>query len=441
MRYKSHYSTIMKLGTPIILGQLGNIILGFIDTIMVGHYSANALSAAGFVNNIFNLGILTLIGFSYGATPIIGAFYGRKESDNVGAAFKDSIFANSLCGIIIILIYALLYVNLHNLGQPEELLPVMRPYFFTLLLSIPFTVLFNSFKQFSDTVAATQTAMWVILIGNVSNIVLNYLLIYGIAGFPELGLTGAGIATLIARIIMVVLFFILITRQKKFRAYKQGFKKQRTRKKDVKQMFKVGTPLGLQMGMETASFSLASLLMGWLGATELAAFQIMCIVGSLCFLIYYSIGAAACIRMSHYRGRGDWNNVRHTANAGLHIILFSAIVLSTIIALFKHEFAEIFTNDEAIQKMFTTLLIPMLIYQISDGIQTNYANALRGIEVTKPLGIYAFISYICLALPISYILGFTFKMGSIGVALGLPVGLTAAAILYMIRFRKEIKKH
>lgn len=441
MRYSSHYSTILRLGTPIILGQLGNVILGFIDTIMVGHYSAGALSAAGFVNNIFNLGILALIGFSYGATPVIGAFYGRKEVDNVGASFKDSIFANSLCGILIIVIYSILYMNLGNLGQPSELLPIMRPYFFTLLLSLPFIVLFNSFKQFTDTVAATKTAMWVILTGNITNIILNWLLIYGIAGFPELGLTGAGIATLAARIIMVVMFYLLISRQSKFRAYRKGFKARKTRKKDVVYLFRIGTPLGLQMGMETASFSLASLLMGWLGATELAAFQVMCIAGSLCFLIYYSIGAAACIRMSHYRGRDDWNNVLHTAHASLHIILLAAVVLSAGIALFQHELAALFTDDTSIQQMFTALLIPMLMYQASDGIQTNYANALRGIEVTKPLGIYAFISYICLALPASYLLGFTLDMGAIGVASGLPIGLTVAAILYMVRFRKEMRRH
>ncbi len=431
----------MRLGTPIILGQLGNVILGFIDTIMVGHYSANALSAAGFVNNIFNLGILALIGFSYGATPIIGAFYGRKESDNVGLSFKNSIYANTLCGIIIILIYTLLYINLDNLGQPQELLPIMQPYFATLLMTFPFIILFNSFKQFTDTVAATKTAMWVILIGNVCNILLNYLLIYGKAGLPELGLTGAGIATLTARIIMVAIFRSLIMWQKKFSIYKHGFYTLQTRKKDIIHMFKVGTPLGLQMGMETASFSLASLLMGWLGATELAAFQVMCIAGSLCFLIYYSIGAAACIRMSHYCGRNDWNNIKQIANASLHIILLAAVVLSTAIALFQHQLAALFTADTDIQTMFTALLIPMLVYQISDGIQTNYANALRSIEVTKPLGIYAFISYICLALPVSYTLGFVLNFRAIGVACGLPVGLTIAAILYMTRFRKEINAH
>lgn len=439
-KYRTHYGIILRLGMPIVLGQLGNVILGFIDTIMVGQYSADALSSAGFVNNIFNLGIIAMMGFSYGATPVIGAFYGRKENDNVGKAFKDSILANSLFGAIVIFIYTLLYINIEHLGQPDELLPLMRPYFLTLLLSLPFCVLFNSLKQFTDTVAATKTAMWVILTGNITNIVLNYLLIYGVAGFPEMGLTGAGVATLTSRIIMIAVFMVLI-RQQRFAAYRNGYNNHTTGKKEIANLFAIGTPLALQMGMETASFSLASLLMGWLGATELAAFQVMCITGSLCFLIYYGIGAAASIRMSHYRGRGEWEKVSQTANASLHIILFSAVLLSAVIVLFKYRLASLFTGDADIQNTFITLLIPLLAYQASDGIQINYANALRGIEVTKPLGLYAFISYICLALPTSYLLGFACSMGAIGVAYGLPIGLTVAAVLYYIRFRKEIGRN
>ncbi len=439
-KYKRHYGIILRLGTPIILGQLGNVILGFVDTMMVGHYSAEALSSAGFVTNIFNLGIIALMGFSYGATPIIGAHYGRKENDKVGASFKDSIYANILCGAIIFAAYLLLYINIDNLGQPQELIPMMRPYFLTYLLTLPFVAIFNCLKQFTDTVAATKTAMWVILAGNITNILLNYLLIFGAAGFPELGLTGAGIATLVSRILMIALLYTLIKRQKKFSIYEKGFRAHKTRSSGIATMFRIGTPLSLQMGMETASFSLASLLMGWLGATELAAFQVMCTTGSLCFLVYYSIGAAASIRMSHYRGRNEWENVEQTAKASLHIILSTAFVLSLFIILFKKQLAAIFTDDSNIQTMFTALLIPMLAYQISDGIQTNYANALRGIQVTKPLGIYAFISYVCLALPTSYILGFICNQGALGVAYGLPVGLTVAALLYYQRFSKEIKK-
>lgn len=439
-KYKRHYGIILRLGTPIILGQLGNVILGFVDTMMVGHYSAEALSSAGFVTNIFNLGIIALMGFSYGATPIIGAHYGRKENDQVGASFKDSIYANIICGAIIFAAYLLLYINIDNLGQPQELIPMMRPYFLTYLLTLPFVAIFNCLKQFTDTVAATKTAMWVILAGNITNILLNYLLIFGAAGFPELGLTGAGIATLVSRILMIALLYTLIKRQKKFSIYEKGFRAHKTRSSGIATMFRIGTPLSLQMGMETASFSLASLLMGWLGATELAAFQVMCTTGSLCFLVYYSIGAAASIRMSHYRGRNEWENVEQTAKASLHIILSTAFVLSLFIILFKKQLAAIFTDDSNIQTMFTALLIPMLAYQISDGIQTNYANALRGIQVTKPLGIYAFISYVCLALPTSYILGFICNQGALGVAYGLPVGLTVAALLYYQRFSKEIKK-
>lgn len=437
---QNHRKAIIRLGTPIAVGQLGNIILGFIDTIMVGHYSPDALSAAGLVNNIFNLGLIALIGFSYGATPIIGALYGRKEHSSAGAAFKSSVMANSIFGVIIFILYTLLYVNLHNLGQPQELIPVMRPYFLTLLASIPFATLLNCLKQFTDTVAATKTAMWVIIAGNVTNIILNYLLIFGKFGMPEMGLTGAGAATLISRILMLTVFVLVIYRRKRFAAYREGFINSTTSRRDIAMQFRMGTPLALQMGMETASFSLASLLMGWLGSTQLAAFQMMCITGSLCFLIYYSIGAAASIQMSHHRGRNEWHDVKNTATAGLQIIILTAIVLSIGIILFKHELALLFKGNQAIRDMFITLLIPMLAYQISDGIQTNYANALRGIGVTKPLGIYAFISYICLALPASYLLGFTVGMGAIGVAYGLPIGLTAAAILYYRRFSKEIGK-
>jgi MATE family multidrug resistance protein len=209
--YISNYKKIIRLGTPIVIGQLGNVILGFIDTMMVGQYSASALSASGFVNNLFNLGIIALLGFSYGATPIIGAYFGRKENDNVGASFKDSIWANSIAGLVVFGIYSVIYFNLGRLGQPEELLPLMSPYFLALLFSLPFTTMFNTLKQFTDTVAATKTAMWVIMIGNFLNIILNYLLIYGISIFPELGLTGAGIATLTARIAMVAMFIHIIT--------------------------------------------------------------------------------------------------------------------------------------------------------------------------------------------------------------------------------------
>lgn len=437
-RYSKHYSTIIRLGTPIVLGQLGNVILGFIDTIMVGQYSGAALSAAGFVNNIFNLGIFAMLGFSYGATPIIGAFYGRRENDNVGHSFRDSIWANILFGTIVIAAYSLLYINIGNLNQPEELLPLMRPYFLILLASLPFVILFNSFKQFTDTVAATKTALWVIIIGNFTNVVMNYLLIFGVCGFPEMGLKGAGIATLLSRVLMALLFVMFIIGQKRFSSYKSGFKARRSKRSDVKKLFKVGTPLAVQMGMETASFSLASLLMGWIGAVELAAFQVMCTTGSLCFLVYYGIAAASCIRISHYRGRGEWEKVNETATASLHIILAVAAVLSTGIIIFKCQLAAAFTSDTSIQKMFIAILIPMLAYQVSDGIQINYANALRGIAVTKPMSIYALISYILLALPVSYIFGFVFNLGGIGIAYGLPVGLTTAAILYYCRFRKEI---
>lgn len=204
--YLQHYKALFTLGVPIVIGQIGVIILGFADTLMIGHHSTQELAAASFVNNMFTLAIIFATGFSYGLTPIVGSLFGRGETSVVGRMLKNSLFANTLLAGGLTLVMGLLYLNLHRLGQPEELLPVMRPYFIVLLLSLLFVLLFNGFKQFADGITDTRTSMWILLGGNVANIVGNYILIYGKFGFPELGLVGAGLSTLLARIGMVVAF-------------------------------------------------------------------------------------------------------------------------------------------------------------------------------------------------------------------------------------------
>ena len=384
---QTYYKDLLKLGLPIMIGQLGIIVLSFADTMMVGRCGTAELAAASFVNNMFNLVIVFSTGFSYGLTPVVGNHYGRGECSSVGRMLKNGLAVNAVAALGLMMLMSVLYFNIHRLGQPAELLPLMRPYYIVLLISLLPVLLFNAFKQFADGITDTVTPMFVLLGGNVLNIFLNWVLIYGKLGAPAMGLLGAGVATLTARVAMLLCFALVFFKAKRYRPYVQGFHESRINRQDFVLLNKMGMPVGLQMGMETASFSLASLLMGWLGATELAAFQVMCITGSLCFLVYYGIGAAASIRISHHYGRGEWENIRITATAAFHIIMLVAAILSIAIALSQNHLAMLFTTDKSIQTMFAALLIPMLAYQVSDGIQINYANALRGIEVTKPLGL------------------------------------------------------
>ena len=221
--YREHYKALFCLGLPIVIGQIGVIILGFADTLMIGHHSTVELGAASFVNNVFNLAIIFSTGFSYGLTPIVGGLYGTHQFAPAGQALRNSLLANLMVALLLTICMTLLFLNIERLGQPEELIPLIKPYYLVLLASLVFVMLFNGFKQFTDGITDTKTAMWILLGGNVLNIIGNYILIYGKFGFPELGLLGAGISTLFSRIVMVVVFVIIFMRSPRFIRYKVGF--------------------------------------------------------------------------------------------------------------------------------------------------------------------------------------------------------------------------
>ena len=178
-KYTVQYPHLVRLGVPITVGQLGTIILGFADTLMIGHHSLQELAAASFVTNMFTLALLFGLGFSYGLTPIIGKLYGQEKKSEIGAALKNGLAAGAVLTLVLMGAMGLLYLNLSNLGQPEELLPLMRPYFIVNLISIPFVIGFNTFKQFYDGKTETVVPMTVMICGNLLNIIGNYLLIYG----------------------------------------------------------------------------------------------------------------------------------------------------------------------------------------------------------------------------------------------------------------------
>lgn len=335
--YIQHYKSLFTLGIPIVIGQVGVIILGFADTLMIGHHSTNELAAASFVNNMFTLAIIFATGFSYGLTPIVGSLFGRGETPVVGRMLKNSIFANVLLAVLLTFIMWVLYLNIHQLGQPEELLPLMKPYFIVLLISLLFVLLFNAFKQFADGITDTRVSMWLLLGGNVMNIIGNYILIYGKLGMPELGLLGAGISTLASRIMMVVAFAFIFFCTKRYHIYKEGFVHSKVNRADFVYLNKLGWPIALQMGMETASFSLSAIMVGWIGTTALAAHQIMLAISQVCFMMYYGMGAAVAVRVSNFNGQNDWVNVRRTAYSGFHIMLGIALIGALPIFLLRHQ--------------------------------------------------------------------------------------------------------
>lgn len=434
--YKRHYKETMRLGIPIMLGQLGIIIVGFADNIMVGHHSTDELAAASFVNNFFNLVFIAGMGFSYGLTPIIGNHYAREEYAEAGQMLRNSLFINFIVGILLSLFMLVLLLNIHILKQPEELMPYIIPYYILQLFSVIFTMLFNAFKQFSDGTTDTLTPMFIMLGANVLNIFGNYLLIYGNWGCPELGLTGAGISTLASRILTFGVFCLLFAFCPRYKVYREGFSRGTINRQGQMKLLKLGVPVGFQMGVETGSFSLSVIMMGWLGSIALAAHQVVGVITTLGFMVYYGIAAAVAIRVSAYKGRGEQKEIRYASFAGLHLIAITAAAVMALIIIFRDEMGYLITPEKEVVQLVALLAWPVVLYQIGDGLQILFANALRGIADVRYMAYAAFCYHFLLALPIGYVCGFLLDWGAIGVWCGFPISLTTLGILLWRRFNR-----
>lgn len=437
--YRNHYKALFFLGLPIVIGQVGVIVLGFADTLMIGHHSTVELGAASFVNNVFNLVIIFSTGFSYGLTPVVGGLFGTHQYASAGQALRCGLIANLLVGIFLTVCMGALYLNLERLGQPEELIPLIKPYYLVLLASLVFVMLFNGFKQFTDGITDTKTAMWLLLGGNVLNIIGNYLLIYGKLGFPELGLLGAGVSTLFSRIMMVVVFAFLFIRSPRFRRYRVGFFRGGWSRSVFLRLNGLGWPIALQMGMETASFSLSAIMIGWLGTIALASHQVMLSISQFTFMMYYGLGAAVAVRVSNFKGQGDVLNVRRAAYAGFHLMMALGVVLSGVVFCCRDYLGGWFTDSPEVAAMVTSLIVPFLIYQFGDGLQITFANALRGIADVKPMMLIAFVAYFLISLPVGYFCGFVMDWGIAGVWMAFPFGLTSAGVMLWLRFRGRMR--
>ena len=434
--YKKHYAQTLQLGGPIMLGQLGIIVVGFADNMMVGHHSTLELAAASFVNNFFTLAFIFGMGFSYGLTPIMSGLFARGKHRDIGQMLKNSLLINFCVGVVLSLVMLMVLFNIDLLNQPEELMPYVVPYYILQLISIVFVMTFNSFKQFSDGTMDTKTPMWIMLGANLLNIIGNYLLIYGNFGFPELGLTGAGISTLISRIVTIIIFFLLFTKGARYKQYIEGFKQGVWNRQDMRQLIELGLPVGILMGVETASFSLSVIMMGWLGTTALAAHQIVGVVTTLGFMIYYGIAAAVAIRVSRFKSLGSKTDIRRASFAGLHIITAVACIVVTLVFFMRNQIGYLFTTEPDVIALVGVLSFSVMLYQFGDGIQILFSNALRGVEDVKYMAVAAFICHFFISLPIGYFCGFILDWGALGIWCGFPISLSTLGVILYLRFNK-----
>lgn len=406
--YQQHYRSLLRLGFPIMVGQVAIVFLGFVDNMMVGQHAMEELSAASFVNNFLNLILIFGLGFSYGLTPLTAEADKLNNRGYAGQLLRTSLRLNLILGLLLSVIVLGLSPFLGIFNLDAELRPIALPYYYLQTLSFFISMAFNAFKQFFDGMSRTQLPMYTTLVGIAVNVLFNYLLIYGKLGFPEWGLFGAGVATLLSRVAMLVVLIGAFWLERDWLDIRKAFFHSSWQRESIRALIRLGSPISLQLGLEAASFSLIIVFVAKLGTLSLAAHQVVMVVTLLGYLIYYGLGAATTIRVSHFKAMNDYNEAQRTASAATHIGLVIAVFAAFVMWVIRPYVTALFTPDKEVSLLVSIALWPVIIYQFADVIQVIYSNALRGLEQVKMLAPIAFLSHIVVSPILSYL--FTFHI-------------------------------
>jgi MATE family multidrug resistance protein len=448
-KYTGEFKYNLKLAWPVIAGMIGHTLVQFFDNVMVGQLGTAELAAVSLGNSFIFITMSIGIGFSTAITPLVAEADGAGNFEKGKQAFKHGILSCTVLGTVLFLVVLLSKPLMYALDQPDEVVVLAKPYLDLVAFSLIPLIVFQGFKQFTDGLSQTKYAMIAAVCGNILNVIINYLLIYGKFGFPELGIVGAAMGTLIARFVMVALIWGMIYRNTRLRPYISKLNFRVIKTSVLKKIIALGFPSALQMLFEVAIFTAAVWLSGVLGKNAQAANNIALNLSSFTFMFVTGLGSAAMIRVGNQKGLQKYEDLRRIARSFFLMGILLQTFFATLFLIF-HNLAPWLYMDNAnaadyadtveTAKIAAQLLIVAAFFQISDGVQVVVLNALRGMQDVKIPTLITFIAYWVIGFPISWYLGLHTSIGSTGIWIGLLAGLSASAVLLYIRFNELSKR-
>ncbi len=447
--YTSEFRYNLKLAYPVILGMLGHTLVSFIDNIMVGQLGTAELAAVSLGNSFLFIAMSLGIGFSTAITPLVAEADGENSIEKGKQTFHHGLFLCTVLGLFLFLLILAVKPLMFYMDQPQEVVNYAIPYLDIVAFSLIPLIVFQAFKQFADGLSQTKYSMWATILANVINVILNYLLIFGKFGFPELGIVGAAIGTLISRTAMLVFMWLLLKSKAKFKPYIERFSFQNIKKAMLKKIINLGFPSALQMLFEVAIFTAAIWLSGALGKNPQASNQIALNLSSMTFMVAMGLGVAAMIRVGNQKGLRHFKNLRRIALSIFFLTILIEIVFALVFVIFHSELPKLYLDEHDVLNqadnfevisIAAKLILVAAVFQISDGIQVVVLGALRGLQDVKIPTFITFIAYWVIGFPISYFLGKESVYGSVGIWVGLLAGLSASAIMLYLRFHYLTQK-
>tara|TARA_B100001142_G_scaffold73501_1_gene74184 strand:+ start:3164 stop:4537 length:1374 start_codon:yes stop_codon:yes gene_type:complete len=447
--YTKEFNYNLKLAFPVILGMLGHIFVSFADNIMVGQLGAAELAAVSLGNSFFFIAMSLGIGFASAITPLVAEADSAKNSLGVKNALKHGLI---LCAILSVLLYLLMLLAIpviHYMKQPLEVVELAIPYLYIISISIIPLVVFEALKRFSDGLSNTKYPMYATIAANIINIIINYLLIFGSFGFPKLGIVGAGIGTLVSRIIMIFFLSLIFMKRDKFKPYVLNIKFRIVDSLIFKKIINIGFPSALQMLFEVGIFTAAIWMSGVLGKNFQAANQIAFNLSAITFMVGVGLSVAAMIRVGNQKGLSDFIELRRIAFSVFMLTVLIEMFFAVMFLVFRDWLPTIYLDTENLSKTLenteviliaSKLLLIVALFQIFDGLQVVILGALRGMQDVKIPTIITFVSYWLIGFPISFYLGIYTPLKSTGIWIGLLISLVCASIMLYLRFNYLTKK-
>lgn len=429
----------LSLAYPVIIGQLGIIMMGVVDSMMVGRLGPIPLAAASLGNSLIFIILIFGLGASQVVSPIVAILVGGKRFSECGIYFRQSLLVNIALSVIMTILILIGLNFLHLLNQPAEVIRLAFVYMMIVGFSAIPLMLFQTYKQFIEGLSVMKPAMIITLLANIINAVANWVLIFGKFGAPQLGLAGAAWATFSSRVFMALVIMIYVMKNKKFKQYDVTFHFRGLNLKVIKKLLQLGLPSGFQYFFEVGAFSFAVVMIGWIGANQLAAHQIAINLASISFMGVLGISQAASIRVGNAMGQQNIQNIRRAGftavGLGAFIMMFSGIIF----IVFHNFLPSLYIDDKEVISIASRLIIIAALFQLSDGTQAVGIGVLRGLTDVKGPTVITFLAYWVISLPIGYFLGFVFNLGVDGVWIGLLIGLTASALMLTFRFNYKSK--
>ncbi|MGB0193940.1 MAG: MATE family efflux transporter [Schleiferiaceae bacterium] len=439
--YRTQYGVSLKLAYPVMVGQLGQILVSVADSIMVGKFLGTIpLAAISLAVSILIIPMVFAIGVAFGLTPLIAGADGKDDPAEAVKYFKNGLVLNSILGLVVYGVLAIFAQFAHLLGQDERVVSEAMPYLHIVGFSIVPMMAFFAFKQFAEGLSDTKAGMRVSLMANLLNILLNYPLITGWGPFPELGLAGAAVSTLGTRFLMVAGMAIYIRKHKKFATYWSHWRSTEITWRSIRDILAIGVPSGLQLVFEAGAFAMSGVIVGMIGPVQQAAHQIALNIASVSYMMVSGLGAAATIRVGNQLGKRDIPMLRLAGQSLFHLTLAMMVLTMMLLIGLRNFLPEFYSSDPEVLQYTAVLMIAAGIFQLPDGLQATTLGALRGVQDVNIPTIIAFVAYWVIAVPMCYYLGITEKMGPLGVWIGLTIGLVLASIALYWRFQHKVRR-